>query len=280
MESLRKSYLLFYNLVQTVGWATALWRIVAARYATGSLASAHAAAGDTVGARAELPRAPRPRRARARAPAPAAAAARPLMSPTARRPPSLPSAAAFQLLAVLEVAHAALGLVRGAPALAALQWAGRANVLYGVVRAVPAAQPTAAVGAMLAAWALSEVVRYPWYAAGVAGAVPYWLTWLRYSLFVPLYPVGVAGEMAAVFAALPEVRRRRLASVALPNAWNLAFDYATFLSFLLVVYLPVWWSLYSAMLRQRRARLGPGLGRLGPGGGGGARPCAVDPKRD
>jgi very-long-chain (3R)-3-hydroxyacyl-CoA dehydratase len=274
MESLRKSYLLFYNLVQTVGWATALWRIVAARYATGSLASAHAVAGDTVGARATA-QPTRPCRARERAPAPAD---RPLTPPD-RPPPSLHTAAAFQLLAVLEVAHAALGLVRGAPALAALQWAGRANVLYGVVRAVPAAQPTLAVGAMLGAWALSEVVRYPWYAAGVAGAVPYWLTWLRYSLFVPLYPVGVAGEMAAVFAALPEVRRRRLASVALPNAWNFAFDYGTFLSFLLVIYLPVWWSLYSAMLRQRRARLGPGLGRLGPCGGGGARPRAVDPKR-
>jgi very-long-chain (3R)-3-hydroxyacyl-CoA dehydratase len=274
-ESLRKSYLLFYNLVQTVGWATALWRIVAARYATGSLASAHAAAGDTVGARATA-QPPRLRRACARAPVPAAA--RPRL-PAARRPPPA-SAAAFQLLAALEVAHAASGLVRGAPALAALQWAGRTNALCGVVRAVPAAQPSLAVGAMLGAWALSEVVRYPWYAAGVAGAVPYWLTWLRYSLFVPLYPIGVAGEMAAVFAALPEVRRRRLASVSLPNAWNFAFDYGTFLSFLLVIYLPVWWSLYSAMLRQRRARLGPGLGRLGPGGGGGARPRAVDPKRD
>lgn len=70
-------------------------------------------------------------------------------------------------------------MVGGSPVSALMQWAGRSNVLFGVVAAVPAVQGGAAVGAMLLAWALSEVTRYPWYAASLVGACPHWLTWLR-----------------------------------------------------------------------------------------------------
>lgn len=86
----------------------------------------------------------------------------------------------FQLVSALEVVHAAVGLVGGSPVTALMQWAGRSNVLFGVVAAVPEVQDRPAVGAMFLAWAMSEVIRYPWYAASVAGACPHWLTWLRY----------------------------------------------------------------------------------------------------
>jgi hypothetical protein len=41
--------------------------------------------------------------------------------------------------------------------------------------------------------------------------------------------VGVVGEMAAVYQALPAIAVRRLRSVALPNAANLEFSYHSFL---------------------------------------------------
>ncbi|PSC75468.1 very-long-chain (3R)-3-hydroxyacyl-dehydratase 2 [Micractinium conductrix] len=164
----------------------------------------------------------------------------------------------FQLASALEIVHAALGLVGGSPVTALMQWAGRSNVLFGVVAAVPEVQPGLAVGAMLAAWAASEVVRYPWYAAGVAGACPHWLTWLRYTAFIPLYPIGVVVEMAAVYQALPLIRGRRLRSVAMPNPFNFAFDYHTFLVALLALYPLLWFRLYSFLFRQRAKKLGPG----------------------
>ena len=76
---------------------------------------------------------------------------------------------------------------------------------------------------------VQQVVRYPWYAASLAGGAPGWLTWARYSAFLPLYPVGVASEMWLLFSGLPAARGRRLHSVALPNTWNFAFDYSYFL---------------------------------------------------
>ncbi|EFN59260.1 hypothetical protein CHLNCDRAFT_137564 [Chlorella variabilis] len=163
----------------------------------------------------------------------------------------------FQLASALEILHAAVGLVGGSPVTALMQWAGRSNVLFGVVGAVPEVQNTAAVGAMLLAWALSEVTRYPWYAANLVGACPRWLTWIRYTAFIPLYPVGVVGEMWSVYQALPFIKQRGLRSVPLPNAANFAFDYPTFLVALMCVYPLLWFQLYSFLFRQRRKKLQP-----------------------
>lgn len=82
------------------------------------------------------------------------------------------------------------------------------------------------------------MVRYPWYAASLAGGAPGWLTWARYSAFLVLYPIGVVSEMWLLYRGLPAVRALRLHSMALPNWWNFAFDY----SYFLVVSAPTsWW---------------------------------------
>ena len=117
-----------------------------------------------------------------------------------------------------------------------------------------------AVGPLFAAWAAADVVRYAWYTAALAGGAPGWLTWLRYSAFIPLYPLGIfGGELPIIRAGLPYIRARRLHSVVMPNAWNFAFSYAAFCVVGATVLLPAAFvQLYAYMLRQRRARLGRG----------------------
>mmetsp|Transcript_10447 Transcript_10447/g.31482 ORF Transcript_10447/g.31482 Transcript_10447/m.31482 type:complete len:222 (+) Transcript_10447:471-1136(+) len=163
---------------------------------------------------------------------------------------------ACQGLAALEIFHAAAGLVRGSPVVALLQWAGRSNCLYAVLHCIPQLWPSSAVAVLFLAWSLSEVVRYPWYATSLAGGSPAWLTWARYTLFIPLYPAGVAAEMWVLYSGLPWIASRRLHSLALPNSANFAFDYHWFTIGLLVIYLPVWFNLYSYMLSQRRKKVG------------------------
>ena len=89
------------------------------------------------------------------------------------------------------------------------------------------------------------------------------MTWLRYTAFIPLYPIGVVGEMGAIWLALPVIKEKKLRSVVLPNMWNFSFDYGMFLKLLLVVYPVLWWQLYSMLLRQRKKKVG--------GGGGGGK---------
>lgn len=53
----------------------------------------------------------------------------------------------------------------------------------------------AVYAAMLLAWSLADFVRHAYFVLLLAGpAVPRWLTWLRYSLFFALYPVGIGAE--------------------------------------------------------------------------------------
>ncbi len=163
--------------------------------------------------------------------------------------------ALFQLISLLEVFHALFGLVRGSPFAALLQWTGRSNVLFNVILPIPTIYAAAPAGAMMLAWCLSEIIRYPWYAAQIKGTCPFWLTWLRYSAFIPLYPIGVMGEILSIYNALPIIQANLMHSVQLPNSWNFGFDYATFMKIVLVLYPGLWWMLYSGLLKTRAKKL-------------------------
>ncbi len=43
----------------------------------------------------------------------------------------------------------------------------------------------------LYAWSITEMIRYSFYAGGLLHMTPGVLTWLRYTLFIILYPIGV-----------------------------------------------------------------------------------------
>lgn len=168
-----------------------------------------------------------------------------------------PAAAWFQFIAFAEILHAALGLVPSSALNNFLQWLGRSNALFRLAQAIPELQSNPCAALMLGCWGLGEVIRYPWYALTLTGSCPQWLTWLRYSAFILIYPVGVVAEMVLMYRALPFIRARKLFSVFMPNAYNFAFDYTIFITVFLFLYPYLWWGLYSTLLRQRRKRLGP-----------------------
>ncbi|GAB0489432.1 hypothetical protein MMPV_000651 [Pyropia vietnamensis] len=174
-----------------------------------------------------------------------------------------------QVAAVAEIGHAATGLAGGGVGVAAIQVLGRGLVLFGVLGALPAGGGTPEGVGLLAVWAAVEVVRYPFYLAsllagdgdsGGGGGVPAVLTWARYTAFLPLYPLGIAAEVAVYLRALPAIDATGLYRVALPNDANFAFDFGTFIRAGLPFYLIAGPVLYGHMLRQRRRKLG---GRTG-----------------
>nr|XP_015311101.2 very-long-chain (3R)-3-hydroxyacyl-CoA dehydratase 1 isoform X2 [Macaca fascicularis] len=74
----------------------------------------------------------------------------------------------------------------------------------------------------------------------------------RYNFFIILYPVGVAGELLTIYAALPYVKKTGMFSIRLPNKYNVSFDYYYFLLITMASYIPLFPQLYFHMLRQRR----------------------------
>lgn len=183
-----------------------------------------------------------------------------------------------QTAAIMEVVHSMVGLVRSPVGITAMQVASRIWCLWGIVVAAPGptigggipAKPLAMLGplpiqlnliSLLTAWCLSEVIRYGFFALKeLLGEAPYISTWLRYSGFIVLYPIGVSSELTMAWLALPAIKARQLFSVALPNAWNYGFDYHLVCVLTMLTYLPGLPQLYGYMLAQRKKVLGGGAG--------------------
>ena len=164
----------------------------------------------------------------------------------------------FQLLSFAEVMHAAMGVTKSPTSAALMQWAGRTHCLKCALDSVRSSHGTPAATALILAWAMTEVIRYPSYVGSLVGVNPKWLTWLRYTVFVPLYPLGAGAEMKLMYDARAYARKTKMYAIEMPNAFNLAFDYPSFLNGLLVVYPFLFYSLYAYMFAQRRKKLGQG----------------------
>lgn len=141
--------------------------------------------------------------------------------------------------ALAETSHSLLRLVPSPLVTTVLQFAARLLITHGISLALPYSPGNfhpAYIGLSFA-WAVTEVVRYSFYTTKlVKGTVPAWLNWLRYSLFIVLYPLGLVCEATVVYLSLV---------VAQGN-------YYWFLVFALAVYVPGFLALYSYMWRQRR----------------------------
>ena len=135
-------------------------------------------------------------------------------------------------------------------------------MLWGIVVVAPPAQTHWAFALMAVSWSLVEVPRYAFYLWNLlAGEPPAPLVWLRYSLFMVLYPTGITGEVGCLWNSLPYIREHRVWEATLPNAHNVAFSWHTTLWVLLVGAYPLGsYIMYSHMLRQRRKVLAPGGG--------------------
>ncbi|ODV91728.1 hypothetical protein CANCADRAFT_11505, partial [Tortispora caseinolytica NRRL Y-17796] len=150
----------------------------------------------------------------------------------------------IQTGAVLEIVHAALGWVRADIATVTLQVFSRLVVVWMTMYLYPFAVlsgigPYAFV-AMVAAWSVTETIRYLYYAVNLLwpDQVPRWIVWLRYTLFYVLYPTGVAGENIVLWKA-----------AAVLGGGSLTY---LFRIGVIAIYIPGFYFLFTHMVRQRK----------------------------
>lgn len=153
-----------------------------------------------------------------------------------------------QLGAIVEVVNSATGVVKSPIITTASQVASRLLIVLGIFTLLPNSPANFHWGyiTLTLSWSITEIVRYSYYASNLKNAndVPYWLVWLRYSLFYVLYPTGVASELTMIYLSLGEAER-------VIGKW-----YSWFLFALLFTYPPGLYTLYTYMIRQRRKVLG------------------------
>lgn len=163
----------------------------------------------------------------------------------------------FQTGALMEVLHALTGIVRSNPMLTLLQVSSRVFLVLAILYPIPEVHDALGVPFLLTAWTITEVVRYLYYTLALLQAVPYVLTWLRYTLFIVLYPMGVFGELNTIYNSLPIVKERGILSISMPNSWNFVFNYYYVLIGTFAVYIIYFPQLYFHMMAQRRKVLNP-----------------------
>ncbi|KRZ96153.1 GDP-L-fucose synthase [Trichinella sp. T8] len=111
----------------------------------------------------------------------------------------------FQTLALLEIVHSYTGLVRSPTVTTAIQVLSRLFILWPITHCVVEAQSSLGT----------------------------------YTLFIGLYPLGVAGELVAVFAAMGPIGRRKLFTLEMPNMFNMSFNFYYSLFFIIPLYIPL-----------------------------------------
>ncbi|GAM27175.1 hypothetical protein SAMD00019534_103500, partial [Acytostelium subglobosum LB1] len=157
----------------------------------------------------------------------------------------------FQFAAVLEILHSLIGIVKTPAATTFVQVFSRVACVTLAIY-VPPVHNHWVLTLMLVSWSITEVVRYAFYALSLIDAVPYFLGWLRYTLFIVLYPSGVSGETGTIIVSLPHVESMRLFYFDMPNAINFAFNTRLVLMSSLIFYVFGLPWLYTYMLGQRK----------------------------
>ncbi|KEF53581.1 3-hydroxy acyl-CoA dehydratase [Exophiala aquamarina CBS 119918] len=170
-----------------------------------------------------------------------------------------------QTIALLEIVHAALGLVRASPVTTAMQVSSRILLVWTVLQRYPQIVATTtswgketagsttgpiAFAGILLAWGITEVIRYGFFVwkTMISDKIPSLLTWLRYNTFFVLYPIGISSECLLMYLALKPAAKEGSSVDVL-------------LKVVLFIYVPGSYILYTHMMAQRRKVL-KGKGKL------------------
>ncbi|XP_053998200.1 very-long-chain (3R)-3-hydroxyacyl-CoA dehydratase 3 [Hylaeus anthracinus] len=163
----------------------------------------------------------------------------------------------IQLLQFLEVMHSLFGYTSSNTLVSLAQVGGRSFILFCMIEAEPRMQTKPVVFYLFLVWSTVEIVRYPYYITQLLKIEISFLTWLRYTIWMPLYPLGFLCEGIIILRNIPYFEETHKFTISLPNSWNFAFHFPSFLRmYLLIFCLPIMYMLMTRMNRMRYKKLG------------------------
>lgn len=139
----------------------------------------------------------------------------------------------IQSIALLEVVHSALGFVRSPLQTTGMQVASRLLVVWWFVESEASARTSGWYASMIGAWSIAEILRSSYYLAALLHLLPPradahratkvvldTLTYLRYSAFYVLYPLGAGSEWMIMLKGFPSYPSKA-ATVAGSAGWKI-----------------------------------------------------------
>ncbi|RCN29480.1 tyrosine phosphatase-like protein, PTPLA [Ancylostoma caninum] len=157
---------------------------------------------------------------------------------------------------LLDVVHGILGITSTGVVAGIIQVLGRLSMLY-IVEGNPTIHNQISTPILLFAWVLIELFRYPYYAFRAWNIEVYILAWLRYSAWIPLYPLGLVMEWISQVSSLKYYYESEKYALRIPNT-DLRLNFAFVLGMLAFVAMPfLSRKLLGHMSKQRRNKLSP-----------------------
>lgn len=154
------------------------------------------------------------------------------------------------IILLFDVLHTALGFSKGNLLTSLGQQGIRNWVVFGIM-ALPGRSQAEGVACLM--WSIAEAIRYAHYLFDSKLT-----TWLRYTGFIVLYPVGYSAEMLMTYyrwdiitACCPKVY-----SIEMPNALNISFDHSWAVAGIMVPVASLGMPyIYMTLLKQRPLKL-------------------------
>ncbi|XP_043379502.1 very-long-chain (3R)-3-hydroxyacyl-CoA dehydratase 3 isoform X2 [Chelonia mydas] len=161
-----------------------------------------------------------------------------------------------QMLAFIEILNSLVGIVRSPFIPSFLQVLGRNFVLFIVLGNVEEMQSKAVVFFVFYCWSITELFRYPFYMLSCIDIEWKLLTWIRYTIWIPLYPLGTLAEAVCLIQAIPFFSETGKFSFTLPYPMSITIKFSFFLQiYLIMLFLGLFINLRH-LYKQRKQHLG------------------------
>uniref|UniRef100_A0AC34GML5 Very-long-chain (3R)-3-hydroxyacyl-CoA dehydratase n=1 Tax=Panagrolaimus sp. ES5 TaxID=591445 RepID=A0AC34GML5_9BILA len=154
-------------------------------------------------------------------------------------------------LQYIDVFHGFVGITKSGWSTGLIQVTGRL-VMLAIIDNCPYLHDSVTTYLLMFVYFLVEQFRYPYYAVASLGIELYILTWLRYSIWILLYPSGLVLEAITIIRSIPYYYESGKWSIPMPNSLNFSFNFGIFLAiFVTTVFPKIAYTLLSHMRRQR-----------------------------
>ncbi|KAK0402973.1 hypothetical protein QR680_016646 [Steinernema hermaphroditum] len=158
-------------------------------------------------------------------------------------------------LQYLDVVHSICGLTKSGYAAGLVQVTGRLAMTY-IIGGCDHLSNSWTTALLVVDWFTIECFRYPYYITAIAKKDIGWITWLRYSAWIPLYPTGLLLEAVSILRSIPFYYSSGRYGLAMPNPLNVSFNFGVALMLFVAGAFPlIAYYLLSHMMRQRAKKM-------------------------
>ncbi|KAF5925343.1 hypothetical protein HPG69_001787 [Diceros bicornis minor] len=133
---------------------------------------------------------------------------------------------------------------------------GRNFILFFVLGTMEEMQNKAVVFFVFYMWSTIEIFRYPFYMLSCIDMDWKVLTWLRYTVWIPVYPLGCLAEAVSVIQSIPVFNETGRFSFTLPYPVKIKVRFSFFLQIYLIMLFLGLYINFRHLYKQRRRRYG------------------------